>query len=705
MKTAMVAISVLLMARSLSAQHGQEALLTGSVRDTSGAAVRNAVVTITSHMLIGGPRRTETDTSGIYRLPFLPPASYDVVAEVAGFSPESRRGIELTAGGTLTVDFVMRPMSIQETATAIAEPPIIDVRASSSPASIGRQLLENLPLSRTLTSEINLAPGVVQNVAFGGTFLSNGITVDGTKGNEPGYGQPFVYPSIDWIQELQIVSVGADARYGEFTGAIQNAISRSGTNVFHGLAAAWTTRDDWTGNNRGSLTPALQVRFRPLEIVSRWDVNLQAGGPVRRDRLWFFAGVETYRDANLPANFNSANGGDQSIREARERKGILKLTGAPGSRIRAEGFVERGVNRDRNTNAGTLVTPDALSVYRYDETIWNARVFWTLNSRAFAEFIHGGTHSQQYTGPPPERRFGPAAHNDLQTGFTTLNTPIVDEYESTPVSVAAHVTYYPAWSSVGRHQFRGGFEYEHDRLFATTGYVGGRLYFDDGGAPDQVEIWAGSTYRPVHTRRTLYAQDSWTIADRLTLNGGVRVGFYGGSVPDHSGAFTNHSVSPRIGAAYDLLDDHRTVLRTHYGRYHDEMVTSFYDFLDPLSQTDDVVFTYDGSRYVESFRYPKAAQASIDPHLRYPFVDEFVTGLEHQWRWGIATTAQYIRRDFKNSIGFVDPGRLWTPVTGVDPGPDGRRGTPDDGGPITVYYDLDPSRAAPVLTNPAAYRH
>lgn len=703
MKHVMTFICALLVGRAAFAQQGQEALLTGTVRDGSGAVIMNAMVTVLGRTLPGGQRRVETDASGLYRLPLLPPGSYQLVADVGGFARESRQ-IELLPGLTFTVDLVVRPLSVNETATAEADTPLLDVRTSSAPAFIDRRLLENLPLSRTLSSAVNLAPGVVQDVAFGGTFLANGITIDGTKGNEPGFGQPFVYPNTNWIQELQIVSVGADARYGEFTGAIQNAITRSGSNAFHGLGTYWTTRANWTGNNRESLTAALQTRFRPLAVFSRWDVDGQAGGFIRRDRLWFFAGGETYRNANFPANFNAANGGDQSVMDARERKGILKLTSALSAGVRAEGFVERGRQRDRNTNAGTLVTSDALQVYEFDETVWSARVLWTLNSRAYAEFVHGGTHAVQYSGPPPERRSGPAAHFDRLTGFTAINAASSSDYASTPISAAAHVTYDPAWIRWGRHELRGGFEYEHDRLLAASGYVDGRLYFDFDGLPNQVEVWGGATYRPVHTRRTLYVQDAWAIANRLTINGGVRMGFYRGSVPEHDDVFGKHSLSPRIGAAYDLLGDRRTALRVHYGRYHDEMVTSFYDFLDPLSQTDDVVYTYNGSEYVESFRYPKASQASIDPRLRYPFTDEFLAGAEHQWGWGISTQAQYVRRDFKQSIGFADPGRVWLPVPGVDPGPDGQRGTIDDGGQVTVYYDVDPTLAAPVLTNPAAYR-
>jgi hypothetical protein len=143
----------------------------------------------------------------------------------------------------------------------------------------------------------------------------------------------------------------------------------------------------------------------------------------------------------------------------------------------------------------------------------------------------------------------------------------------------------------------------------------------------------------------------------------------------------------------------------HYGRYHDELVTSFYDFLDPLSQTQDVLAAVVGpNQFVEEFRYPTTARAAIDPELRFPFAEELVAGVERELPWAMSVKAQFISRDFKDAIGYIDPAEIWLPVQGLDPGPDGRRGTADDGGPVTVFFQQAGVTPAPVLTNPAAYR-
>jgi len=345
------------------AQRGQAAGLVGTLRDSSGAVLNAATVSASSPQLIGQSQTTKTDATGAYRFPFLPAGVYEISAEPTGFRKATRSGVVLLPGLTLSVDFEMALEAVVETVRVSAPAPIVDVGTSSSPTLIDRTLLENLPLSRTVTDLVNLAPGVIQNVAFGGSNSSNPFTMDGTSGNEPGWGTPIVVPNLNWIEEVQVIALGADAQYGEFTGARQNAITRSGSNRFSGLADYWTTRSSWTGNNRGSLTPPLQARFRPIEILDRWDSDLQAAGPIVEDRLWFFAGGEAYRDVNRPFSFSGiAQTPDEPKVAADERKFITKLTSAPWPSVRAEGYVEYDSTYTTGANASPLVQPEAFAI-------------------------------------------------------------------------------------------------------------------------------------------------------------------------------------------------------------------------------------------------------------------------------------------------------------------------------------------------------
>ena len=643
------------------AQRGQDAGLVGTLRDPSGAVVTGATVTASSAQLIGGSQASTTDSQGLYRFPFLAPGQYDIVAEHAGFKSARRAGVTLLPGLTFTIDFNLDVAAVNETVLVEGPAPVVDVRSSASPVLIDRKLLENLPLSRTVSESVNLVPGVVRDVAFGGSVKSNPFSMDGTSGNEPGWDTPIATPNLNWIEELQVVSLGADAQYGEYTGALANAITRSGSNRFSGLGDYWTTRPGWTGNNRGSLTSDLQELFRPIEIVQRWDSDFQLGGPLVRDRLWFFSGGEVYRNANRPVSFSGVpKTPNEPKYDATERKFITKLTSALSPAIRAEGYVEHDDLDVTGANAGPLVQPEALAISTRAETMWNARLLWTVSARAFLELRHGGHNATSHSGPPDNRLSGPPGRYDQLTGVSSVNALSVNDWLSRPVTTGAHFTYFTGSHAGGSHEIRTGFEYEHARLRTFDGYVGGRAFFDYDGQPDEVDLWDGDTYRPTHSRNTFYAQDAWSAADRLTLNLGLRAGVYRGSVPGHEGAFSAHSLSPRIGGAWDVTGDHRTVLRVHYGRYHDEMVTSFYDFLDPLSQGPYTVATVVGpNQFVDPFTYPTTASAAIDAGIRYSFVEEYLAGVERQLPWGISAKAQYINRDFKDSIGFVDPARIW----------------------------------------------
>src|SRR5262245_25952462 len=225
-RSLIVAAVVVFFSTTSVAQRGQDAGVAGTVRDELGAVARGATVTVSSPQLIGGPQSVSTDARGDYRFSFLSPGDYEIVAALDGFANEVRSGLTLRPGLTFTVDFTLRAAPVKETVIVQGPAPMVDVHASSAPTLINRQLLDNLPLPRTpfsgagtVADVVNLAPGVVQSVALGGTFLSNPLSMEGTSGTEPGYGMPSVHPSPNWIDEVQVVSVGADAQYGEYTGA------------------------------------------------------------------------------------------------------------------------------------------------------------------------------------------------------------------------------------------------------------------------------------------------------------------------------------------------------------------------------------------------------------------------------------------------------------------------------------------------------
>ena len=198
-----------------AAQLGQDAGLTGTITDDTGAVLAGATLTTSSPQLIGGPRTTQSDASGIYRFPALPPGTYTVIAAHAGFEQAMLGGIELPVGLALTVDVRLRLTAIASRIDVEGVIPAIDVQSSSSPTRIDRAILENLPapLGRSITDVAELAPGVTRGVAFGGPAFVMPVSADGTDLNDPVLGFPSPGPRINWTESIQIVSVGAPAEY------------------------------------------------------------------------------------------------------------------------------------------------------------------------------------------------------------------------------------------------------------------------------------------------------------------------------------------------------------------------------------------------------------------------------------------------------------------------------------------------------------
>ena len=129
------------------------------------------------------------------------------------------------------------------------------------PVRLDEALLQNLPTERSIASMINLAPGVSADVAFGGSQKGNEIVLDGVRMTDPLLQDPVLRANYNWVQEMNVVALGAPAEFGGFTGAAAHAVLRSGANRFSGLGEFWTTRPNWLSNNTRDLSETLQRRF------------------------------------------------------------------------------------------------------------------------------------------------------------------------------------------------------------------------------------------------------------------------------------------------------------------------------------------------------------------------------------------------------------------------------------------------------------
>jgi outer membrane receptor protein involved in Fe transport len=689
-------------ATPLLAQAVQTSTLTGLVKDTTGAVLPGVTVSVSSPQQVGGVQTSVTDSQGSYRFPALRPGTYQMEVTLAGFKTVKQTDIQLVVGTTATIDVTLAVASVSETVQVLGESPVVDVKSSASPMQITTAMLENLPTGRFQPDIINLTPGVTANVAFGGSQSSNALLMDGVDVSDPEGGTPWSFFNYNWVEQVQVVSLGANAEYGEFTGVAANSIIRSGSNKLSGMAEYLMERNNWLADNTTSLPDSLKANFKPREINTYWDTTAQIGGPIKKDKLFFFTGFQYFKREDRPAGFN----GD--FTSEKDPRVLGKLTFAASPNVRVEGFVEydkydiagRGASTRRPTTNVTALEPSP-------EVNWNGQVTWTIDSKTMLNVRNGGYWGYFPVDPtPPQTRSGPYPHFDGITQIYTQNVPYYGQYDRLRNVTAATLTRYADSFAGKSHEFKFGAEFERSKIRNESGYPGGRYYYDYGG-PYLVYLWDGYITNAKAARTSLYAQDTWTVTDRLTVNAGLRFDINRGSVPtdaagnNYNTVLSNNALAPRIGLAYDIAADHKTVIRAHYGRYYDALFGGQFEFMDLTHQNPHITAEVLGpNNFRELTRRSPATNLGIDPNIRQSYLDQYLLGIERQLMPDLSLTAQYIKRNFRDFMGFIDTKSVYAPTTKPDPGPDNRIGTADDGPALTVYNLTNPGQEFKLFTNP-----
>ncbi|HUE90028.1 MAG TPA: carboxypeptidase regulatory-like domain-containing protein [Vicinamibacterales bacterium] len=687
----LVAVHLLAPAASQVTSDGQ---LRGTVRDATGAVVVNAAVVIASPHLIGGAQSVSTGSDGQWRRSALPPGDYTITVAAPGFDAVVRDRVRMLAGGTLIVDVDLAIAPTTERARVEGSRPVVDVTSAAVAFNLGEPLLRGLPTSRTFSDLINLVPGVAGEQAFGGTKRSNGLFIDGVDTTESSEQNPWLRFNQNWLQEVQVAGLGAEAEYGLSTGVTAFGLVRSGTNRYAGLGEFWMTPGAWVATNTQALSQTLQRRFASARIDSYWNTNGQVGGPLRTDRLWFFAGLDHTTNDGAPAGYQGSDSQQED-----DTRAIGKLTWNAWNSARIDGFVQGGRRRIRNRGLSAQVPAEAASAYRQPQLSGNVRFSQSVGRSLLFDAQYAGYFSPETVEPqPPASKDGPPGHVDQLSGNYSVNALQYSSEHRWRQTMALAGTWHAGGAS--NHEIKFGLQVERSREQTTSGFPGGRLYLDLGPAPDTVLLSDESVLRGDTARLTLYIQDRLRLGTRVTLSPGLRVDRFRWSTTEVDGVLATSPVSPRIGIAWDVSPNHRTVVRAHYGRYTDPA------FAQPILLTDDADRPVQISARVvapdvfeETARQDFRGSRRIDSDIRHSYVDQFVGGVEHQLAGQFAVIGQYIHREFGAFSAYVTDNLSWLPVERRDPGPDGLTGTGDDGELFTVYSRIVTGPATSVYTN------
>jgi len=503
---------------------GLTGTLFGTIRDQQGGIIKGAEVRVSSPALIGGPVIQLTNDKGQLRFPSLPPGLYVLEVRLPGFTARREEGIAIGSGATIERAIVLEPAGVAESVTVDGGSSRIDARDPGFGARFGPEDLRAIPSRRSSWYDaMRMVPGVSPTSpssgttttisAFGSGVNENQFLIDGTNTTCPCNGVARSEPGVDFIQEVQVQSVGASAEFGNVQGAVINVITRQGSERFAYDASYYGQPPGLTGQpvrlpyNTGE-SGYERNRYR--------DFTTNLGGPAIKNRLWFFGGYQHLRD------YDSQPGTDPELpRKYEQDKIFARLTWnlAPGWRLDQSYHEEFWESPDqprfnapietttRNHAHVPAFTFGHLTHTMSPRTVWEARVGRFVYD-ADAPPYYGDTSTPSVLDTSTSVRSGaPQSFNGL-TLIRTVGKVTLNHYRA-GVWGADHAWKMGAQVERGEH---------HTYVIIPTGV----RFTNAGSVPISATYADPSNTGAAFLTTGLFVTDAITVGDRLTVNAGVR---------------------------------------------------------------------------------------------------------------------------------------------------------------------------------------
>ena len=665
------------LASAAGAQPAQSGTVAGVVQDASGAVLPGVTVTLTSQER-GVVRSMVTDDHGRYAFAAVSIGNYTVEANLAGFAPLRLTDNLVETEKTTNVPFALRVGSLTDSVTVTGETPIVDLTNVTANTRVRREEFERLPVGRSYQSLIGVTPGVVGtgNVnALGALTSSNLFIMDSVDTTDPTTGTFGANLNFEAIQEVSVSTSAASVEYGRGQGAIVNIITKSGTNRFEGSAKYIVVNDNWDKQNSttSEVTAASLARVKFDKINPAYATTF--GGPLLKDRAWFFAAHEystnttPQRQTSGPIPENYQQSTENNFLNVRA---TVQISDGHSVWVKYFRSPTTGFVIDYWPAASAAAELEALTSQNQSSDSWAAQWNGVLNDNWAVEAAAGTYTSRLDVTTFAEGRIGSNAPVFSQADNRNYNGATFDGFTNRPRQQANLASTWFFTLGSRSHNVKTGFDFQTVESGSQFDYPNKQRYIAESFTQ------ATGTFVPLFRQDylsgastsegknyALYLRDKFDLTSRLFVEAGVRLEKQVGTSDLAADTVDTTVLAPRVSASYNVTGDGKTIVIGSFGRYYAGIIQSFSDaFAGVPQQADYDNYAWNGSAYTLQNQV-RIGGSTFRPNanLQPSYLDEFTVGLQRQFGRSLAAGVRFITRDWKD---LIDDVRTFNPDNSIN---------------------------------------